>query len=251
MVGISAGQVVTQLNVPFCDRPTPARLIGLSVSAAPTTVTSGGSVTFTYTVTNPGGATLDGVGVIDPTCSPLTYVAGDTTPDGALEAGETWIFTCTRTVSATIVETASAFGTADGSTSLVTASTMVGVLAGPVTPPFIIATDLASGSAVGVTRLGPFSSVTKIPRVGQYVSVRWALRPRLTGQLIGVETATKAADGRWGPWIRVTGRVTNDDGVVTFFIRSTHPQWLSIRSRFAGGEQETPSVSPAVQVRWR
>jgi uncharacterized repeat protein (TIGR01451 family) len=250
-VGISAGEVVTQLNVPFCDRPTPARLIGLSVSAAPTMATSGGRVTFTYTVTNPGGAALDGVGVIDPTCLPLTYVSGDTTPDGALEAGETWIFTCTRIVSATIVETASAFGTADGATSLVTASTTVGVLPGPVTPPFIIATDVASGSAVGVTRVGPFSSATKIPRVGQSVSVHWVLSPRLSGQLIGVEIAIKAADGSWGPWIRVTGRLTNDNGVVTFFIRSTRSQWLSIRSRFAGGEHVTPSVSPAVQIRWR
>jgi uncharacterized repeat protein (TIGR01451 family) len=250
-VAIPAGALVTQLNVPFCDRPTPARLIGLSMSAAPTTLAPGGSVTFTYMVTNLGGATLDGVGVTDPSCSPVNYVSGDTTPDGALEAGETWIFTCTRTVSETTLETAAASGTADGATSLATASTSVTVPPEPVTPPYIVATRLASASALGVGTIGPFSSATKVPRLGQYAAVRWALSPAQAHQLVGVEIATKRADGTWGPWVSVTSRLTDTSGVAFYFLRSTRPLWVSIRGRFAGTEHLAASIAPAVQVHWR
>lgn len=250
-VPISAGTLVTQLNVPLCDRPAPARLIGLSLSAAPTSTAPGGSVTFTYTVTNLGGATLDGVGVTDPSCAPVDYVTGDTTPDGALGAGETWIFTCTTTLSGTMLETAAASGTADGATSRATASTPVTVVPGPATPPYIAATRLASASAFGVATVGPFSSATKVPRVGQYAAVRWVLSPAQAHRLIGVEIATKGADGTWGPWMRVTSRLTDTSGVAYYFLKSTRPLWVSIRGRFAGTGHLAPSIAPAVQVHWR
>ncbi|MGO9179829.1 MAG: hypothetical protein ACLQBX_08685 [Candidatus Limnocylindrales bacterium] len=250
-VAIPAGALVTQLNAPLCDRPTPARLIALSISAAPASTTPGGTVTFTYTVKNLGGATLDGVGVTDPSCSPVSYVSGDTTPDGALEAGETWIFMCTMTPSATMLETAMAFGTADGTTTLATASTTVTVLPGPVTPPYIVATRLSAGSAVGVARMAPFSGATKLPRVGQYATVRWVISPAQAHQLIGVEIATKGADGTWGPWTTVTSRLTDASGVAYYFLKSARPLWVSVRGRFAGAQHLAPSVAPAVQVHWR
>jgi uncharacterized repeat protein (TIGR01451 family) len=250
-VAIPAGALVTQLNVPLCDRSTPPRLIGLSVSAAPARTTLGGTVAFTYTVTNPGGATLDGVGVTDPSCSPVSYVSGDTNLDGALEAGETWIFTCTTTPSATVLETATAFGTADGTTTLATASTTVTVLPGPVTPPSIVATSLSAGSAVGVARMASFSSATKLPRVGQYATVRWVISPAQAHQLIGVEIATKGADGTWGPWTTVTSRLTDASGVAYYFLKSARPMWVSVRGTFAGTEHLASSIAPALQVRWR
>ena len=62
------------------------------------------TVTSTYTVTNPGNATLSGVTVNDDTCGPVDPVpatgtnVGDTDADGRLDPGEAWRFTCTHPV---------------------------------------------------------------------------------------------------------------------------------------------------------
>ncbi len=64
-----------------------------------TEVTAGDSVTYSYTVTNPGNAPLADVGVSDDKCGPVTLSGGDTDDDTLLDQGETWKFTCTATLS--------------------------------------------------------------------------------------------------------------------------------------------------------
>ena len=66
---------------------------------------------------------------------------------------------------------------------------------GPITPPFIVLAQLTSGSAVGLTTVGPFSSTTKLPRPGEYVTIRWVLSPPVPDQHIDVYVTTKATDG--------------------------------------------------------
>lgn len=58
----------------------------------------GASVTFTYAVTNtgPGAVTPK---VTDDKCSPVTYTGGDTSGDGKIQQGETWVYSCTMTPS--------------------------------------------------------------------------------------------------------------------------------------------------------
>ena len=59
----------------------------------------GSAVPYTFTVTNTGNLTLTGVTVTDPKCSgPISGPAGDANTDGKLQTTETWIYTCTHTV---------------------------------------------------------------------------------------------------------------------------------------------------------
>jgi uncharacterized repeat protein (TIGR01451 family) len=96
--------------------------IAVVKSASPTTVESGGEVTYTYRVTNTGNVPLGGVkdSITDDACSPLTYVSGDTDRDNQLDTdksifesgpGETWIFTCSATLTESTVNTVVVNGT--------------------------------------------------------------------------------------------------------------------------------------------
>lgn len=89
--------------------PTPA--IHVSKSASPTTLpVGGGSVTYAYSVSNPGGVPLSSVSVTDNRCSPVTYLSGDTSDLGWLDLGETWTFHCVVVVASTTTNTATATG---------------------------------------------------------------------------------------------------------------------------------------------
>ena len=50
----------------------------------------GGTVTYAYTVTNPGVAALHDIAVTDDKCAPVSFVSGDTNSNGLLDQGESW-----------------------------------------------------------------------------------------------------------------------------------------------------------------
>jgi len=79
-------------------------------TADKTEVKVGGSVTYTYTVTNTGDTALSNVSVTDNKCSPVSYVSGDTNTDSLLQTTETWTFECTTTLTETTENTAVAKG---------------------------------------------------------------------------------------------------------------------------------------------
>src|SRR5581483_677210 len=58
----------------------------------------GSAIAYGYAVTNTGPAAVTPV-VTDDSCSPVTYVSGDASGDGKIQAGETWKFTCKTTPS--------------------------------------------------------------------------------------------------------------------------------------------------------
>jgi hypothetical protein len=122
---------------------------------------------------------------------------------------------------------------------------------GPITPPFIVLAQLTSGSAVGLTTGGPFSSTTKLPRPGEYATIRWVLSPPVPDQHIDVYVTTRGPEGTWGPWRLLTARLTDAQGMAYFHWRSATPTWLSVQGRFQGATHLTPARAPAVQVRWR
>ena len=103
-------------EVPLCTHSThtldvlhPA--IHLVKTAAPTTITAGGSVTYSYAVTNPGDIALSGVSVSDDKCSPVAFSGGDTDHDNLLDPGENWTYTCSATLAVDTLNTATAQGT--------------------------------------------------------------------------------------------------------------------------------------------
>jgi uncharacterized repeat protein (TIGR01451 family) len=88
----------------------------------------GGTVTYTYTVTNPGVIPLSNVSVTDNKVSPVTYVSGDTNSNSLLDPGETWFYTGKANLTATTADTATATGSANGlpATHIAYATVVVG-----------------------------------------------------------------------------------------------------------------------------
>lgn len=77
---------------------------------APITVltSSPQTVTYTYALTNVGSEALQAVTLRDNKCADPVYASGDLNTDGLLQIGETWIYTCTSTLSETTTNTATA-----------------------------------------------------------------------------------------------------------------------------------------------
>lgn len=126
-VGGTGPTFPTPIPVPVVDIDTAfvqtfAPGIDVVKTADPRRVVESGEVTYTYEVTNTGDVPLAGVAdrITDDTCSPVTYVEGDLDNDGLLDsprsifedsADETWVFTCTTTVSETTTNTVTVPGT--------------------------------------------------------------------------------------------------------------------------------------------
>ncbi|MBA4370996.1 MAG: hypothetical protein C0418_05400 [Coriobacteriaceae bacterium] len=117
-----------------------AREIRVNKTASPSSVTSdSGSVTYTYTVSNPGTSTLTSVTVTDDKLGSVAYVSGDTNSDNQLQPGETWIYSATTTLTATTTNIATVRGSANGTTTIDTAAARVvvgptGTVSGAVLP---------------------------------------------------------------------------------------------------------------------
>ncbi|MFC2031713.1 hypothetical protein ACFLWA_13420, partial [Chloroflexota bacterium] len=69
-------------------------------------------VVYTYDVTNPGDDPLAAVDVSDTHCAVVSGPAagGDVNSSGLLDAGETWVYSCTATITVDTINTASATG---------------------------------------------------------------------------------------------------------------------------------------------
>jgi uncharacterized repeat protein (TIGR01451 family) len=104
--------------------------IRLVAAANPTSLPAGGgSVTYTYVVTNTGNAPLTTVTLGDNRCDDVEFVTGDTNGDGRLDINETWQYRCTTTVAATTTNTAGVSGRAGTTTVSDTDTATVAVTA--------------------------------------------------------------------------------------------------------------------------
>lgn len=96
----------------------------------------GGSVKYTYKVTNPGEIALSNVSVTDDKVSTVRYVSGDVNSDTLLQPGETWVYTSSATLTETTTNTATATGSANGMTATnITSATVAVVSPTPTTSP--------------------------------------------------------------------------------------------------------------------
>ncbi|HEY5195740.1 MAG TPA: hypothetical protein VIJ51_01800, partial [Solirubrobacteraceae bacterium] len=133
----------------------------LTKSASPTSGKAPLPVTYTYTETNDGtNAPINGVTLTDSNCSPVTFVGGDTGGDGILSVGETWTYTCSKTLTTAgiIPNTATATGTdlEDGNPAPAETAT-ASVTVAPATPGI---TTLASSAAPVAPATNPTISDT-------------------------------------------------------------------------------------------
>jgi uncharacterized repeat protein (TIGR01451 family) len=107
-----------------------------------------GLVTYTYTLRNIGTmVAVSNITMVDDTCSPITFVSGDTNNDASLDVEEVWIYRCSTTVSQTHTNTVTATGWANGliATDIANATVVVGT---PVVPPLIHVTKVPSPLAL-------------------------------------------------------------------------------------------------------
>lgn len=134
------GQVTLDNNVITNEVCAVERLVNITKVASPTSLRAGGgSVTYTYTVTNPGTVELSSVGVTDDKVSLVTYASGDANADEILQPGEAWVYTATTKLTATTtnIGTVTATGAAVVVTDTATATVTVaegGLLPDTATP---------------------------------------------------------------------------------------------------------------------
>ncbi len=95
-----------------------------------------GLVTYTYTVRNIGTVPMTDVTLVGDTCSPIILVSGDTNGDLKLDVNETWVHTCSTTLTETHTNTVVATGWANGISAVDIASANV-VVGLPIVPPLI------------------------------------------------------------------------------------------------------------------
>ncbi len=117
--------------------------INLAVTPETKTILTGGTVAYTYTLTNTGDIDITNPAVTAANCSPVVYSAGDADNDGILDVTETWTYTCT-TAALTASQTNQAV-TATGKD-------------------LIFASTVTSAKAVAVTVINPKIAVVKVAR---------------------------------------------------------------------------------------
>lgn len=111
----------------------------ISVVKVPTplALTAGpGLVKYAYTVKNMGTVPMTDVALVGDTCSPIVLGSGDTNNNSKLDVTETWVYSCSKTLTETTKNTVVATGYANGLTAVDVASATV-VVGLPVVPPLI------------------------------------------------------------------------------------------------------------------
>jgi hypothetical protein len=112
------------------------------------------------------------------------------------------------------------------------------------------AIKISNVSALGlIPNQGPWSTSTKVAEANQFITWKFDGGAALAGKTIRIYVATKNANGGWGPFLNLTGRVANAAGVAEFHWRATNT-WVSVRAYYAGDATYLPSWSSPVQGRW-
>lgn len=94
--------------------PVAPPLIHVTKVPNPLRLTTGGMVTYTERLTNPGAVALSNVRLVDDKCAPVNYISGDTNSNAKLDVSETWTYICRMNLFATTTNTAIATGEANG-----------------------------------------------------------------------------------------------------------------------------------------
>ncbi|MCB0901106.1 MAG: DUF11 domain-containing protein [Actinobacteria bacterium] len=111
--------------------------IAVAKKASETQVIADSTVVYSYDVTNVGDTPLSDIKVSDNKCSPVTYKSGDD-GDAVLQLGEVWKYECSKALSATETNIATATGTDKlGKTVESTATATVTVTPKPTPTPTV------------------------------------------------------------------------------------------------------------------
>jgi hypothetical protein len=110
--------------------------------------------------------------------------------------------------------------------------------------PPAVATSITNGSALGVTKTGPFTFATKVTPHGTYVTWQAHMSPALAGEKVSVWMATKPIGGTtWSSFAPFSSRVVDASGNAYFYFKSTSARWVSIKFSFAGNSAHSATTS--------
>ncbi len=183
------------LDIPVSQAP------GVNIAKTPATqsVVSGGTASFTLTVTNTGNITLTGVSITDAQCTTgPTRTGGDTNNDNLLQTTETWTYSCSvANVTEDFTNTANVT-TAEEVTDSDTAS--VTVISAP-------APALSIVKEVGREANGPWNDTSISVTVGDTVYYR--IRVANTGNI--TLTGLTVNDGMPGCTLNREADITGND----------------------------------------
>lgn len=205
-----------------------------SVAFSNTTVIPGGTATITVTAKDVNGLPApDGLEV-------AIVVSAGAILDTNTVAGETANGVATWTYLApfnTGVVTVLASADVLTTVSPVSASINVGA-AVPVA-------SASAATALGVTTAGPFSTATKVAKLGKYVTVKMSFGASAAGASVAIWRASKNSAGVWSAFTLKTTRIADASGNVYYYVKSSSAAWLSFQGR-------TSSASTNyTQARWK
>ena len=131
----------------------------------------GGSVTYSYMVSNPGVVALHNVQIEDNKCGNVVYLAGDVDDNAQLDMDETWEYRCQSDLSLTTTNTVTVTGTANNQTAtdVAFATVVVSPLAvssAAVSSRGIVVSSHSRSSASSVTVIAPTIEVPLFPNTG-------------------------------------------------------------------------------------
>jgi uncharacterized protein YigE (DUF2233 family) len=110
-------------------------------------------------------------------------------------------------------------------------------------PPVVVSGTAAS--ALGITTSGPFSTATKLPARGKYITVKMSFGTSAAGVAVGIWGASKNSTGVWSAFTAKTTRIADPSGSVYYYFRSNSTAWLSFQGRVGAVKAN------AVQAHWR
>jgi hypothetical protein len=105
-------------------------------------------------------------------------------------------------------------------------------------------------TALGATKVGPFSNATKVAKLGTYETWRFAGGSRLAGKIVTIWVATKSASGAWSAFTKLTSRLADSSGNAFFWWKTSSKAWISVRAQYPGDANYFLSWSVARQARW-
>ena len=123
-------------------KPVVPPLIDVVKVPSPLSLPNGpGPVTYTYTLRNVGTVPVTNITMVGDSCNPIVRVSGDTNNNSILEVSETWVHTCSTTLSSTHTNIVTTTGWANG-ISTVDIATATVVVGSPLVPPIIHVTKV-------------------------------------------------------------------------------------------------------------
>jgi hypothetical protein len=208
------------------------------VSTAPTGPLAGLAIRPTLASVTVGSTTAFSVVGWDAAMNAVTVPPGAATwtaSGGTIDAAGSFLATTPGVATIQAV----ALGSSAQVTIPVAPSTDIGV------PVPVVGTSGTAASALGITTSGPFSTATKLPALGKYITVKVSFGASAAGATVVIWGASKNSAGVWSAFTAKTTRIADASGNVDYYVRSASTAWLSFQGRLGAVRTN------AVQAHWR